>query len=455
MQELIPAPPDALRELVNHRTMHSKTFELPDGQFRYIARKRIVHVPGDPQTWEKGGYADWQDLDTDFVQVGNAYEVRNAWYTCSIATGQIVYSYQSKVRGEARVELRWIGMEQVADMRLRFDHRVSGNRLTFSQLVPDLDLIFVALPAGLYVYKKLYSPRAPRDFTWHIEWTRDSPLIINTTTQGQDNADQTEPNRRAIGRGQMCRPIEMRHGVEVRAPERLQHACQFNEWWTGRTFTLDPERRRVPSDDSIYPILIDQDIIQPISANIDDGYDGTAYTTWFYNQTVCFVGWYSVGSQTYLGGWRFQLAIPQGSTITLAELIINVTSVIGSGNTFDLYAEDVDNAAAFADITRLPRNISPITTASASMSLTATGLNTTNCTNAIQEVVSRPGFSSGNNVLLLQRNLGTAAGATTAAYFEDYSNAGTDEPVIEVTFTSPVGTNVSPRTMPAGWLRRL
>ena len=454
MQPVIAAPPGAVEEDVSQRTLYSKTFRMSDQEFRTIARKRIVHVPGSGANWLSGEDPDWQDLDLDFELEGDTFRVKNAWYNCTISAQQLLWTYVSVVQGHARVELARIGDQDVGDAGLNYNPVIEGNKLTFTRIAPDLDITFVAMPVGLFVYKTLYSVRAPRHFVWDVEWDESEYLKINTRTEGFDNLDRLQRDPGNVGRHMFCRKLEMRHGIEGRAGRSFAHGCTFDERWTGRTYERDEERRLVPGDQVQYPVLIDQDIIQPIVVNTDDGYSSSNYATWFFNINTPFVGWYLPGTSTYLGGWRFPLAVPQGSLITLAELIVNVTGVIGGGNTFDLFAEDVDDAAAFADTTRIPHNIAPITAASTSMAMTATGLLTTDCTNQIQALVSRPGFVSGNNVLLLQRNPATVAGPTAAVYWEDYQDAGTDEPTLEVTFISPTGTNVIPRTMPAGWLGR-
>lgn len=451
---LITPPPGAIEELNSWRTQFSKTYRMNGRENKQIIHRRPVHVPGDIAAYRKGGFPDFQDIDTDLELRPEGYCIKNGWYECCIEVGRIAWRYTSKLDGIVHIELARIGSQIVSELPLQFNPVLVGNTLTFPAILPGLDIQFIARASGLFCNKILRSTTVPRVFGWRIECSKDCPLQINTTTQGYDNYGLQDLDRQSAGKGDVCRRIEMQHSVVDATPNELAVAQIFTETWTGRTFTHDMERRLQPQIDCVYPVLIDQDIIQPITANLDDGYGISGYTTWYYNNAINYFGYASGTGNSYYGGWRFPLAVPQASVITLAELIVNVTSVIGAGNSFDVFAEDVDDAAAFADTTRLPQNIAPITTASGTHTFTSTGLQTANVTSVVQEIVSRPGFTSGNNIAFVHRNLANTGPATDAGYWEDYSNVGTNESVLEVTFTSPIGANIVPRTMPIGWLRR-
>ena len=281
---LITPPPGAIEELPSHRTEFSKTFRMPGEQFKFIARQRRVHVPGDVNMYTQGGFPDWQDVDLDWVLGPSGYYVPNAWYTCQVETGRIAYAYTSKLEGRVEIELAKIDNIAVAALSLNFSPVVNGDTITFPSLLPDLDLEFVARAEGLYVNKILHSDAAPRNFTWHIEKSKDCPLKVNCETQGHDNHGELEPSRNNAKKGDKCRKIEMKHQVDDVPPQKLQEAQDFEETWTGRTFFHDDERRLQPEDAKVYPVWIDQDIIQPITATIDDGYTGGGFpTTWYYN----------------------------------------------------------------------------------------------------------------------------------------------------------------------------
>jgi len=427
VKPVITPPPEAVQELVDERTQHSKTFEMPNNERKLIASLRRVHVPEGKE---------WVDVDTDFELTGDQYTVKNALYTCTVDRDRIAYTYTSKVKGVVEIELMKIGNQPVKSLTLNFAPEVTDNRILFPSLLPDLDLEFVALAEGLYVNKILHSAAAPRDFTWWIEQDQDCPLRVNMQTQGHDNDGLVAQDRQGQKKGNVCRKLEMVHDVQDVTKKKLDSACEFGETWTGRTYKRDDENRLVLDDECEYPVWIDQDITQPVTADADDGYSVSngGFINSFANN---YGGYFSSGA--YYPFARFlALNIPQGSSITLADYIINITSVPVAPNTMDIYAYDVDNAAQFAIGGPRPET-SPKTTAKTVAALDSAGLKTYNVTALLQEIVDRPGWVALNNVAFFMLNP-VSTGGSYGAYIEDYSNAGTNEPVLEVTFLPPAIT---------------
>lgn len=105
----------------------------------------------------------------------------------------------------------------------------------------------------------------------------------------------------------------------------------------------------------------------------------------------------------YNGGFRFtNVTIPQGETITAAYLTVQPISTSADDANVDILAEDVDNAVDFstnADVTSRVR-----TTASVAWvqdSLGAADVNSPEIKTVIQEVIDRPGWASGNAMVIL------------------------------------------------------
>lgn len=131
---------------------------------------------------------------------------------------------------------------------------------------------------------------------------------------------------------------------------------------------------------------------QQISASGDDGGEGSG--------SVSLSGTnLNANSPTQYIGWRFtNVTIPQGSTINSATMNLNFVSASFDDPNVLFYAEDVDDASAFAETTN---NISGRTPTSAtviwSQSSIGTGTRTTpDLKTIIQEIVDRPGWASGN-----------------------------------------------------------
>ena len=432
MNPVIPTPADAVQEVIAERTEHSKTFELSNGKLKLIASLKRAHIPDDVGKWRSGESVGWIDVDTDFVLKGSQYTVKNTWYNCTIETDRIAYSYVSKDQGVVDIELMKIGNQDVSGLTLSLNPVAKDNVLTFPGVVPDLDLEFVARAEGLYVNKILHSAFAPRDFTWCIETDQDCPLKVNKQTRGHDNHALKAPGRENPRKGNLCRKIEMVHDVQKITPKKHAKAETFGETWTGRTFMRDEERRLVLDDGAEYPIWIDQDIIQPVTADADDGYSVTN-GNFYYSYASNFFGAY--GGYVYYPFARFlALNIPAGSTITLADLIVNVPTISAAGNTATIRGYNVDNAPQFAAGGPRPES-SPVTTAGVSATLTTTGLKTFNVTSILQEIVDRPGWVALNNFAL--SFLEFTPGGINGGYIEDYSNIAANEPVLEVTFDPP------------------
>jgi len=103
----------------------------------------------------------------------------------------------------------------------------------------------------------------------------------------------------------------------------------------------------------------------------------------------------------YSGGFRFPgVTIPNAATINSATFTIHVIAVAGSSTDLYVYANDVDNAAAFSTTNRPQHASWTRTTASA---VTASGTTADvdvafNVASIVQEIVDRAGWVSGNAI---------------------------------------------------------
>ena len=141
------------------------------------------------------------------------------------------------------------------------------------------------------------------------------------------------------------------------------------------------------------------------------------------------------GSRKQKVGLRFNgITIPQGATITNAYLQFQADETDSGAISLTINGEDVDNAATF---TSTPGNISSrtLTTASVAWSppnwtaVGEAGLNqrTSNIASVIQEIVNRPGWSSGNSMALII----SGSGERTAESFN-----GSFAPQLHLEFTN-------------------
>ena len=136
----------------------------------------------------------------------------------------------------------------------------------------------------------------------------------------------------------------------------------------------------------------------------------------------------AAGNPFWYSGFRFSaVSIPNAATITSA--IINFTArgnfTMTAGITVDIYCEDADNAADFATTADVVNRVR--TTATSAWSAPNTGttdvaVNSADFTAAVQEVIDRAGWASGNALMvLLRESAGTAGESSNYYFYEDSS----------------------------------
>jgi hypothetical protein len=144
---------------------------------------------------------------------------------------------------------------------------------------------------------------------------------------------------------------------------------------------------------------------------------------------------YDKSNQTV--GMRFNgLAIPPGAAIVNAYLQFQVNETSSTVTSLTIEGEAVDHAAAF---TSAARNVSSRARTAASVAWSPAAWTTSgqagpdqrtpNISPVIQEIVSRPGWSSGNSLVILI----TGSGARTA---EAYEGGAAGAPLLHVEYSS-------------------
>lgn len=170
-----------------------------------------------------------------------------------------------------------------------------------------------------------------------------------------------------------------------------------------------------------------------IAADADDNSGCTAFG--LLSATVLISGFYvASGFRVFT---RFtNVTIPQGSTITSADYQLNASDTT-SATTYDsnIYCNNVDNASNPANGTDL--DALSLTTAFTSIA----GQNTISgnwysfdITSAVQEIVNRGGFTSGNAITVLVVN----NGSTAYRRWNDYSNSTVNAAKLDIIYTAPV-----------------
>jgi hypothetical protein len=141
----------------------------------------------------------------------------------------------------------------------------------------------------------------------------------------------------------------------------------------------------------------------------------------------------AAGSTAQQVGLRFLVPIPKGASITSASIQFRVDEVSTAAASLLIQGQAADNAAAF---TTASNNISSRARTSASVAWTPPGWPTVNAAGPdqrtpniaalLQEIVGRPGWSSGNAMVLIV----TGTGSRVADSID-----GGGAPVLNVTYT--------------------
>lgn len=136
-------------------------------------------------------------------------------------------------------------------------------------------------------------------------------------------------------------------------------------------------------------------------------------------------------------GFRFtNVTIPQGSTVSAATITLTFPSAAYDDPDVDIYCEDRDDTSTF---TTGANNLSSRPATTATTTWTATGIGTGAKTSpdfaaAVEEVVQRAGWVSGNSLVVMLYNRSTAAFRVNT-----YDGGGADYATLNVTYTAPSG----------------
>lgn len=176
-----------------------------------------------------------------------------------------------------------------------------------------------------------------------------------------------------------------------------------------------------------------------ISTTADDGYqEGSSWLVDGYSNLL-YLGGYA--GTPYDLGLRFNgITIPAGSTVTSVVIELYHRFTLGQISSGVWYAWAHDNAPQFSS-TNLPRSV---TKTSASASWTPSGQGTAgwksspNLASLVQEIINRPGWSSGNSIAFAC--LSTTYTVGNDCDFEDYAHTSSNHARITIEYTTGGGT---------------
>lgn len=193
----------------------------------------------------------------------------------------------------------------------------------------------------------------------------------------------------------------------------------------------------------VYPIKIDADIV--VDASADDCYDlnNNNFST---SSDRFNAGAYSASYDNYLSAARFRSVVPQGATISAANLRLEcMTQFDGANVLTKIDMEDTDDAAAFSNRTNYDarsRTTAKIDWDISSVWTVGNYYNSDDFASVFQEVVDRSGYIEGNHVVVFWENDGSSTAANNLRRAGSFDNTTYDAPMLQVTWTGTGQTEI-------------
>jgi len=414
-------------EVIEKRTLGSKTFAMGGGKFKLRKMMGAIHYKEDL----KNDNEQWKETDLTLEDKGDKFVINKAPYNLEILKSGLEIIYSSKQSGIVRIKLKSVGDKQVSKFNLNPVVDDVNSKIVWSNVIQDFDIRLDIKSAGIQFFKKIANANVSKEWEWEIEEDKDINLQINAIHKGIDEDGD-----------------KIRLKKEILNEQIIENKKSYilKETFFEQTIQVKDSKTRIKEfvDKIKYPLVIDvPDITELIVNNADDGNEmfsfGSDYGWYYTNSTMS--GFAINTPSTYRGlGFRFQtIGVPQGATIDLANLKLQVKNINFTPEGY-IYADDVDNAGAWGAGTAAPRNITK-TTAKTAWAPSSTGWNTITVTDIVQEIVNRTGWASSNNIKFAA--LATEQGGAQKVDVYDYAKSQADAAILEIDYTVAGGaTNI-------------
>lgn len=397
------------------RRINARIYELDEpGKLRARYTTAPRDMPVDFAAWRRGERVEFVECAPGWVRQGNEYRAAGAWCNVTIKSDLSLIQYRSKAgTGAVDLSLDRLGGARVA--RYRGTPQIRGTSLVFLDVATDYDLVFKLTNIGLRIFKRLKSSAAPKSNEWVVDELNSDFVQVNYRTEGQDNEDRTA-----------VRDTDLRKRRDVQLTQEFPAPGRFRETWTGKTVRVDnTTRQRTLEDDVAYPVYIDFDITETVPGDQDGA--ATIYSYWgsgiFWYENH---GWVQPSNKGhYSAHFRFtSVAVPNGATIDYCRFGIYINYVSGPQvDGMNWYFQGVDDAPAwshgyiYGGGAPYLKNLA--TTNYDYIDVGTTGQKyATGMAAALQEIVNRAGWASGNDLRVM--GFFTGNWVTEYIYFDEY-----------------------------------
>ncbi len=404
-----------MQELLNYRTESSRTFLQDPPQ---AGRLALQSASGGAIHY-KENYADpsepWKAIAPVFVNTSDILSVSKAPYELSVDTAARSIQVRSRKDG-AELFLRLDRVKNaLGDVVAAkpVSPVIAGNRITWPDLYPEIDLVIEALNDRVKFRRIIKSAAAPAIAEFTIQETGKSHLVY----RAQDANGE---------------PIAV---DALKAGDRLTESLQLS----GKTL----------------PVAVDP--TWQVGASADDlwvRWTGAAWERYALTSDER-AGYGQATEYKYGSGMRWQnVTVPRGSVITAAS--IRFTAQVTIGNTVvnsRITGEAVDNAAAFSTLEDYQARRGTVVGGATDDNITAAQVDwdnipawsaeaeydTPDITAIIQEIVNRPGWNNGNSLVLFWDDHENRSDNNDWTWRRAYSYDGDSAkaPVLNVEFTPP------------------
>ena len=412
---MIKTPIGSKGEILELRTMRSKTFDMGGGNRVLSSSRAVEHVPNDLTEFAAGRDFTWEEPNITFVPTVNGYRVRGGFFKANVNTDNISVEYINRSGTRFRMRLDKIGgVVPVTPSSIT----IENGYITWHDVAPDVDIQLQFRPARMEWFKRMKTSSAARQFNWTIQEDVGNTDKFNGDSTGIDNENK-------LGGGDQ-RVFKATTTTNVIGTSNGVITSRFREVWDGSVEQPSPETRiKEKVFNPIYPVLLDAAVSVDITSNLDDGEENN-YGYWAENtaNTNRMIIQPAYGG-AYSAAWRFpNVTVPKDATINTATLDLNKLASGTHAITAVFYGEDVDDASAFTSgqggtpVTGMTKTTAKTTQSSG---WDNTGNLSVNVKTIIEELTTRAGWASGQAIRIA---IPTAETGTGLQYIEDYSRAG-------------------------------
>lgn len=386
-----------MREIIKKRGLRSKKFDLGDRKkMLRLGIKKPLHYISDEGKLE--------DIDLTPTLDRGQHFISKAPYRARIGRNFPGYRYTGE-RGTISAELVAVGGNSIA----RREPEYKDKRFLWRGIAFETDCAIIPRNARLDAVVTLHSENAPRSFAWEV--LGDKFMM-----------------RPVVGRDAAGRPLEI---------EQSWNGDRLDIVWTGQVMDRRSARRKKIPPGPVYPVWIDPTVNEAITTGADDATSFFAGASSLFDASAT-VG--NIGSASIYdvhAGFRFQgVALPNISeiaSINSAILTLDVT-LANAGASVRIYGNDVDDAAVWADPGNLMKNITKTTAFANFSGFGSTGQKTIDVSSIIEEIITRTGWASGNDLALVAFPTGS-----TYANVAMYEHASRQEAQLDIVYTEPGG----------------